>query len=170
MGKSKPKKHQQEEKKEVKKEEKKEEIDVAAPANQNIDQSDKSNKPTLPKSWIDPKNKSYKPWARESKKSSIYVKCIYCEDPKDPDKNDILVESCYGMHSHQKSKIHIDNYQQYLLKHPEESKNESINNQNEKDSFDLEIIKFEYKFIQFMSAKNWAISFIDDLMEFLVMS
>ena len=50
---------------------------MAAPANQNIHQSDKSNKPTSPKSWLDHNNKNYKAWARESKKSSIYVKCIY---------------------------------------------------------------------------------------------
>ena len=62
----------------------------------------------------------------------------------------ILTVSCYGKYSHQKTKMHIENEDKYKLKHFEEYKNENINIVKEKESIELEIIKFIYEFIQFM--------------------
>ena len=94
------------------------------PTNSN---EDGKSKPTLPKVRLDKTNKSYKFWVKESNKRNHYLRCIVCAD--DPDKDDdVLVQSCYGKHSHQNGKSHIEVETKYKKNHPNdfhESKNES---------------------------------------------
>ena len=135
------------------------------PTNSN---EDGKSKPTLPKVRLDKTNKSYKFWVKESNKRNHYLRCIVCAD--DPDKDDdVLVQSCYGKHSHQNGKSHIEVETKYKKNHPndfQESKNESEIKDKE-DNINVKSIKFEYSLTQFIVDNNIPFTFIDELMPFI---
>ena len=122
------------------------------PTNSN---EDGKSKPTLPKVWLDKTNKSYKFWVKESNKGNHYLRCIvYAEDPDKDD--DVLVQSCYGKHSYQNGKSHIEAETKYKKNHTndfQESKNESEIKDKE-DNINVKSIKFEHSLIQFIVDNN----------------
>ena len=71
----------------------------------------KQSKTSLDDAMIDwmRERKARKDWAEKSSLGETYVRCKFC-------KEDVLVQSCYGLHSHQTTKNHGDNMEEERMR------------------------------------------------------
>ena len=106
------------------------------------------------------------------------MKCKYCCDPKrlfeqncqsnDTKSDCMIIQSCYGKHSHQTTAINNQNLIKYQKLHPQEF-NEFNDNTNDSKQIILEedTVKFEYSLIRFLANNKYGINFSDELIDFL---
>jgi len=117
------------------------------------------NNPLLPDDWLNEKKKSYKDWAEKGSLGETYVRCKFC-------KEDILVQSCYGSHSHQTTKKHGDAAEEERRRNEDDI--EGIKMLSKANLTALTKSQaFEYEFIQFIAQKNCSLVLGDDIFDFL---
>lgn len=105
--------------------------------------------------------KGYKEWAKESSEGDTYVYCKFCHD-------DVLVESCYGAHSHQTTRKHIDNEVEWRKNNPAEIEaTMEIENRLLTINPLTKTQMFEFKLVKFIADNNCSMSLGDEFVDFL---